>query len=182
MGEKFWVKSHNFLQGQRDLREWSLLIGWDEWSHDFGVRFDWNAHHSMVCNITWCVMVCCGVSWCVVVCCGVPWCVVVCCSVHGVPWCARCTVVCVVCHGVLWCVMRSMVCMVYQKLIWLLKIVNCFQSIQPFLHIQTQTPKTLLPCNRSGPAHIGDIISTEKLKHIRVPSIVNPFWPNCNSL
>ena len=82
MGEKFWVKSHNFSQGQRDLREWSLLIGWDEWSHDFGVRFDWNAHHGVVCttscactrwhgvHATWCGVhahngvVCMHTMWC----------------------------------------------------------------------------------------------------------------------
>ena len=68
------------------------------------------------------------------------------------------------------------------KIIGLLKIVNPFQSTQPFLYIQTQTPRTLLSCNRSGPAHTGEVTSTEKLKHIRVLSIVNPFLPNWDSL
>ena len=39
MGVKFWVKSHKFRLLLRDLREWSLLIGSDHWSHDFAVRF-----------------------------------------------------------------------------------------------------------------------------------------------
>ena len=33
------MKSHKFHLLLGDLREWSLLIGSDEWSHDFAVRF-----------------------------------------------------------------------------------------------------------------------------------------------
>ena len=33
------MKSHKFRLLLGDLREWSLLIGSDEWSHDFAVRF-----------------------------------------------------------------------------------------------------------------------------------------------
>ena len=33
------MKSHKFCLLLGDLREWSLLIGSDEWSHDFAVRF-----------------------------------------------------------------------------------------------------------------------------------------------
>ena len=33
------MKSHMFHLLLGDLREWSLLIGSDEWSHDFAVRF-----------------------------------------------------------------------------------------------------------------------------------------------
>ena len=123
MGEKFWVKSHNFSQGQRDLREWSLLIGWDEWSHDFGVRFDWNAHHGVVCT-TWCArtprrarahdgMVCAQtMAWCA----RTPRC-----CVHMTAWCARTQVWCahdgahdgVVCmHTMAWC-MRTQQCGVH---------------------------------------------------------------------
>ena len=33
------MKSHKFCPLLGDLRKWSLLIGSDEWSHDFAVRF-----------------------------------------------------------------------------------------------------------------------------------------------
>ena len=33
------MKSHKFHLLLGALREWSLLIGSDEWSHDFAVRF-----------------------------------------------------------------------------------------------------------------------------------------------
>ena len=33
------MKSHKFHLLLGNLREWSLLIGSDEWSHDFAVRF-----------------------------------------------------------------------------------------------------------------------------------------------
>ena len=33
------MKSHKFHLLLGDLREWSLLIGSDEWSHNFAVRF-----------------------------------------------------------------------------------------------------------------------------------------------
>ena len=33
------MKSHKFRLLLGDLREWSLLIGSDDWSHDFAVRF-----------------------------------------------------------------------------------------------------------------------------------------------
>ena len=33
------MKSHKFRLLLGDLRKWSLLIGSDEWSHDFAVRF-----------------------------------------------------------------------------------------------------------------------------------------------
>ena len=33
------MKSHKFHLLLGDLWKWSLLIGWDEWSHDFAVRF-----------------------------------------------------------------------------------------------------------------------------------------------
>ena len=33
------MKSHKFCLLLGDLREWSLLIGSDEWSHDSAVRF-----------------------------------------------------------------------------------------------------------------------------------------------
>ena len=33
------MKSHKFHLLLRDLRKWSLLIGSDEWSHDFALRF-----------------------------------------------------------------------------------------------------------------------------------------------
>ena len=33
------MKSHKFRLLLGDLREWSLLIGSDEWSHDFAVIF-----------------------------------------------------------------------------------------------------------------------------------------------
>ena len=33
------MKSHKFCLLLGDLREWNLLIGSDEWSHDFAVRF-----------------------------------------------------------------------------------------------------------------------------------------------
>ena len=33
------MKSHKFHLLLGDLREWNLLIGSDEWSHDFAVRF-----------------------------------------------------------------------------------------------------------------------------------------------
>ena len=33
------MKSHKFHLLLGDLREWSLLIGSDEWLHDFAVRF-----------------------------------------------------------------------------------------------------------------------------------------------
>ena len=33
------MKSHKFCLLLGDLRKWTLLIGSDEWSHDFAVRF-----------------------------------------------------------------------------------------------------------------------------------------------
>ena len=37
-GNSFCMKSHSFSKDVWDLTEWSLLIGWKEWSHDFRVR------------------------------------------------------------------------------------------------------------------------------------------------
>ena len=33
------MKSHKFCLLLGDMRKWSLLIGSDDWSHDFAVRF-----------------------------------------------------------------------------------------------------------------------------------------------
>ena len=42
------MKSHKFRLLLGDLRKWSLLIGSDEWSHDFAVRFGQNENDVVV--------------------------------------------------------------------------------------------------------------------------------------
>ena len=37
-GNYFCMKSHNFSEDVWDLTEWSLLIGWKQWSHDLRER------------------------------------------------------------------------------------------------------------------------------------------------
>ena len=46
------MKSHKFHLLLGDLRKWSLLIGSDEWSHDFSVRFGQKEDDMVVLHVS----------------------------------------------------------------------------------------------------------------------------------